>query len=361
MPPPTRQRHSHSIGKTNFSAYLSNLKTQSYHEPIVSRVSNSHTIENSIILVLTRSGSIRSIAWNPLGTLIATGASDGTVRVWNPEKPKSIYSTELNISSSKGHHRAGIEKVGFNPVKDAELCSVSNDGVVRFWDVRTKAIINEVKGLGEAFTLAWAPDGERLIVGNKADNLYVLSPTQPNPISSQQQNVQTNQISFCYGGEKIFVTTGEGRVKILSFPEFEPVYYMSYDPTTPFTLNGHTSSCITVDLQPSVRFLATGGSDSIIALWDTTDWICQRTLADMTGPVRSISFSFDGSYIVGGSDEGAGLEIIHTETGEHVHSIKTPGGHPCTIVSWHPSKYWLAYTDLGGLKILGVDLTGERK
>lgn len=173
--------------------------------------------------------------------------------------------------------------------------------------------------------------------------------------------MQTNQITFCYSGKKIFLTTGEGRVKILSFPDLEPVFYHSYDSTIPFTLNGHTSSCLTVELQPSARFLATGGSDSIIALWDTTDWICQRTLLEMTGPVRSISFSFDGSYIVGGSDEGSGLEIIHTEVGEHVHSIKTPGGHPCTLVAWHPSKYWLAYTDLSGLKILGADMTGERK
>jgi len=100
-------------------------------------------------------------------------------------------------------------------------------------------------------------------------------------------------------------------------------------------------------MQPTARFLATGGSDSIIALWDTTDWICQRTLIDMTGPVRNISFSFDGSFIVGGSDEGVGLEIAHTETGEYVHSVKTSG--PCPVVAWHPSRYWLAYTDSSGL------------
>lgn len=70
------------------------------------------------------------------------------------------YSTEL-----KGH-QGGIEKIAFNPVKDAELCSVSNDGVVKFWDVRTKTCINEVKGLGAAITVVWAPDGESLIVGN---------------------------------------------------------------------------------------------------------------------------------------------------------------------------------------------------
>jgi THO complex subunit 3 len=261
------------------------------------------------------------------------------------------YSTEL-----KGHSTS-IEKVAFNPVKDAELCSVSSDGVVKFWDVRTKAVINEIRGLGDAFTLAWTPDGESLVVGNKADNLFVLSPTQSTPISSQQQSVQTNQVAFCWSGKKIFLTTGEGRIKILNYPEFTPMFRLSYEPTTPYTLNGHTSSCLSVELQPTARFLATGGSDSIIALWDTTDWICQRTLIDMVGPVRSISFSFDGSFIVGGSDEGPGLEVLHSETGDNVHSVKTAG--PCPVVAWHPSRYWLAYTDLGSLKIIGLD--SERK
>src|SRR5438477_2364185 len=131
--------------------------------------------------------------------------------------------------------------------------------------------------------------------------IYVLSPTEPLPIKSYQQDIQTNKLTFDHSGDRVFLTTGDGRVKILSFPDFEPVYHLSHDPKQPFTLNGHTSSCISIELQPTARFLATGGSDSIICLWDTTDWICQRTLLEMVGPVRSISFSFDGSYIVGGS------------------------------------------------------------
>ena len=171
--------------------------------------------------------------------------------------------------------------------------------------------------------------------------------------------VQTNQIAFCHSGTKIFLTTGEGRIKILSYPEFQPVLHSRINPKSAFTLSGHTSSCLSVELQPTGRLLATGGSDSIITLWDTTDWICQRTIIDMTGPVRSISFSFDGSYIVAGSDEGNGLEITHGETGENVFSISAAS--PCQIVAWHPSRYYLAYAEFGTLKIVGIDLESSRK
>ena len=64
-------------------------------------------------------------------------------------------------------HAAPIEKVAFNPTKELELCSVSSDGVVRFWDCKNRVVLNEVRGLGETFTLAWHPHGECVVVGNK--------------------------------------------------------------------------------------------------------------------------------------------------------------------------------------------------
>ncbi|KAL1883884.1 hypothetical protein VTK73DRAFT_7672 [Phialemonium thermophilum] len=340
MAPLLRPRH--SLAKEKFSSYFAPLKAQSYHDPSSqSRGSTSH--------------SIRSIAWNPLGNLIATGSSDRTLRVWNPEKPNVRFSTEL-----KGHTGA-IQKVAFNPVKDAELCSVSDDGVVKFWDVRTKTCVNEIKGLGDTTSLVWAPDGESLIVGNKSNILFILSPRQSAPVSSHRQTVETIQVTFCWSGKKVFVTTGEGTTRVLSYPDLEPILRLQHkldpDGSDEFTLRGHTSPCVTAELQPTGRYLATGGTDSIIALWDTADWICQRTIADMVGPVRSISFTFDGCYIVGGSDEGSGLDVTHVETGEHVHNFKTAG--PCPVVSWAPTRYCLAYSDIGILRISGVD--AERK
>lgn len=82
-----------------------------------------------------------------------------------------------------------------------------------------------------------------------------------------------------------------------------------------------------------------------------------------------IGFTFDGNFLVGGSDEGklpgarkaqtlttspgSGLDIRHAESGDHVHTFKTAG--PCPVVAWAPTKYCLAYSDLGVLRIVGVD------
>ena len=69
--------------------------------------------------------------------------------------------------------------------------------------------------------------------------------------------------------------------------------------------------------------------------------------------MRAVSFSWDGSFVVGGSDEGSGIEVAHVETGEVVHTV--PTGAPASCVAWHPGRYWLAYSgDPMGLKIVGA-------
>ena len=107
----------------------------------------------------------------------------------------------------------------------------------------------------------------------------------------------------------------------------------------------------------------------MISLWDTTDWICRRTMSNSgSGGVRGLSWSWDGRYIVGASEEvssgggggmGNGLEIYHAETGDVVHTVPTgSGGIPA--VEWHPRNYWLAYTQVeessgkSSLKIVGA-------
>lgn len=149
-------------------------------------------------------------------------------------------------------------------------------------------------------------------------------------------------------------------MKIISYPSFDILH----------TLYAHTSACLSISLAPTGRYLAVGGSDALVSLWDTTDWNCRRTVSSSNGgAVRGVSWSFDGRFLCGACDEagcgGNGLEIFHAETGERVYTVPVGGNSNTGIpaVAWHPSRYWLAYSTTsdgpgsggaGGLKIVGA-------
>ncbi|KAI9851448.1 MAG: hypothetical protein M1838_003637 [Thelocarpon superellum] len=316
-----------SVPKDRFSTFFASQKTQTYYDP-ASRGPGSH--------------SIRTLAWNPTGHLIATGSVDRTLRIWNPERANVKNSTEL-----RGHTGA-VQCVAWNPVKEAELASCSADGTVRIWDVRSKGCVGEVKTGGEGFTLAWHPDGSMLMVGRKDDALLPIRFGSDGPAQASTalpQPVQTNQTTFTHSGKELLLTTGLGTIEVLSYPDLKNLH----------TLNAHTSSCLSLELCPRGKYLAIGGSDALVSLWDTWEWIPRHGLAAMTGPVRSVSFTFDGAYVCGGGDEGLGIDVAHVDTGEYVHTV--PTAHPAACVAWHPARYWLAYSgDPMGLKIVGAGL-----
>jgi THO complex subunit 3 len=322
--------------------------------------------------------SHRTISWNASGSLIATGATDKTIRIWNPERTSPRSQIEL-----RGHGNA-VEKVLFNPVREFELASCSADGTVRFWDTRTKNCVSKLEVGGEPFTLAWSTDGsvviagtkvriarvyrELMLTGGQGDVLIPVStsiPSSPTILSRHKQNQQTNQTTFsnAHPPQDLLITQGDGSVKILDYPSLVPLHNIS----------AHTSSCTAISYCPSGKYVAVGGSDAMISLWDTTDWVCRRTVSSTgSGAIRGLSWSWDGRYVVGASEEmghgvgggaaaeGTGLDIYHAETGEVVHTIST-GQSGIPAVEWHPSRYWLAYTQIeetrqgkSSLKIVGA-------
>lgn len=156
-------------------------------------------------------------------------------------------------------------------------------------------------------------------------------------------------------------------MRILSYPDFKPVINYAYDRTAidgpnasrEYSLKGHTGSVLSTELSPNGRYLASGGTDSLVCLYDTEDWICRRTLTDLVGPVKCMSFTHDGYYLVAGSDvemekgQPVGIDVFHVESGEKIHTFKTATSSP--VVAWAPLRYQLAYTDVGQLRIVGVE------
>ncbi|KAH6614848.1 hypothetical protein C7974DRAFT_320251 [Boeremia exigua] len=325
MAPPARAR---PLGKSSFSTAFSRLKTSTYIDVLRPNAS------------VSAAHYIRTLSWNASGTFIATGAADRTLRIWNPEKTNVKNSTELRTPGVPPSTQ--LERVAFHPINENELASCSTDGMVRFWDIRSKASVGEVKVGEQPFTLAWTPDGSEIVAGRKDNLLVSIDRAALRILSEQRQPVQTNQCVFDWSGAHLFLTSGDGSIKVTDYPSFTPA----------LSLNAHTSSCYALSMSPSGEYLAAGGGDALVSLWDTQEWICVRMFDLTKEPVKSVDFSFDGSYITAGSDdkEEKKIKIAHVETGEVVHEITVQKAS--SVISWHPCRYVLAYSqEEQGLRI----------
>lgn len=358
MAPPAQRRN---VPKNDFPKYFATLKTQTFVDP---QPRNAPSVTH------------RTIAWNNVGALIATGATDRIIRIWNPERPGGRAQIEL-----KGHTNE-VTKIVFNPMREFELASCSKDGTVRFWDTRSKTCTTKLEPGGDLFSLTWSVDGTEMVSGSKVPDTLtpgfqpreatVLIPSQqevlttisthpsstPTILEKHRQKLETNQTAFsmAYPPQDLLVTHGDGSVKILDYPSFDTLH----------TLSSHTSSCSSIAFNPLGNYVAIGGSDAMIALWDTYDWVCKRTFSNAnSGKVSGLSWSWDGRYITsscedvgsgGGEGKSEGFEIYHAESGDVVYTVPTKTSS-VPAVAWHPRNYALAYTVIEGgkssLRIVG--------
>jgi WD40 repeat protein len=100
-----------------------------------------------------------AVSYSANGKLLATGASDKVVKVWNAATGKLLFTL-------KGHDN-GIEDVAFSP--DSKLlATASGDRTIKLWDTATGEEISTLEGHKEGITqLAWSKDGKMLASGDE--------------------------------------------------------------------------------------------------------------------------------------------------------------------------------------------------
>ncbi len=81
-------------------------------------------------------GPVTSVAFNRMGTLVASGGMDKTIRIWNPFIGK-------HLKTLKGH-KGAVNSVSFSPDGNT-LASGSADGTILLWDIDFHRIVVELK------------------------------------------------------------------------------------------------------------------------------------------------------------------------------------------------------------------------
>jgi WD40 repeat protein len=242
--------------------------------------------------VISGAGAAESVAFSPDGTLLATGADDGSVRLYDVADP--AHPRRLATVHGSGN---AVYTVAFSP-NGSLVAAASVDNVVRLWKVTgsgtsSAGLASAGRSLGDmasyAIGLAFSPDSKTLAVGSADKTVHlwdVADPAHP----------------------------------VLLGP----------------ALTGPSGYVWAAAFSPSGQTLAVGVTDGTVWLWNVASPAHPALIATLTGPadhVYGLAFSPSGAQLAATSFEGT-VHLWDTSPSDALAGVCGVAGQQLTQAEW---------------------------
>lgn len=317
-------------------------------------------------------GWVSSLSFRPDGKTLASGISDGTIRIWDAQ-------TDELLQTFMGHD-SGVKNIAFHPDGKTLASSGRLDGTLRIWDADTSELLHTLTGhTGWIHDFSFSPDGKTLASASHDETLRIWDAITGEHLHTLIGHTgAVYSVSFHPNGKTIAsvsedstlriwdATTGAflrtltrhtGWVESVSFsPDGRMLASGSRDETVRIwdvdtrkllhTLTGHTGAVNSVAFRPDGQILASGSSDHSIRFWDATTGKHLRTLTGHVGPVSSVAFGSDSRTVASGSADGT-VRIWDVISGETLY-ILVGRATEITCVAFRPDGRTVASGDLEG-------------
>lgn len=233
---------------------------------------------------------------------------------WKKVSPKK---TELESFSPQIGHSRRISSISFDAGgKLMATASGFDDGMIKVWDMKAKRIVRTLDGEDWA---ALSPDGRFIASGNVGGPIKIWQVAGWELVKTLQGS---GPIMFTTDGKHLVGEAlpdkmgGEGRLMRWEVEGWKPTA----------ALEGHSASFTTMARAAGGRFMATGGYDESIKVWDVTLGQIVRTMK--TGQVKApaaIALSSDGEWMAVSYREGApAVQIWDVSEAKVVRTLELP-------------------------------------
>jgi WD40 repeat protein/MinD-like ATPase involved in chromosome partitioning or flagellar assembly len=285
---------------------------------------------------------VRSIAFSPDGTMLASGSDDQKVKLWSFDRSSGKLSPEPIKTFSEHAYR--VRSVAFNPKNSNMLASSSYDKTVKLWDVKTRKCQKTLKGHKDwVWTAIFSQDGSKLVSSSKDRTLKIWDVSTGTCLQTCSVEADIQSVAFSPDGKILAAGSDDKTVKFWNFKidgalplaehaGVELGRHDNYVRSVAFDRDGnlasagydniiilwdvktrerittsvkeHTHRLRSIAFHPDGQTLASGGWDKILKLWNVRKGIeSSRTLQSRTDWICGADISPDGKFLVSGSDE----------------------------------------------------------
>jgi WD40 repeat protein len=203
------------------------------------------------------SGWVRSVAYSPDASLIATAGDRGEVFVWNSQ-------TGEHVKTMSGHDPAmTVWIVTFSP-DGRRIASGSDDRTIRLWDVHTaETIARPLEGHSDAVTgVAFSPDGKTIASVSADATLRIwdieLGTASRAPI---RRDSYIHTASYSPDGKTIGIASEDGTISLWRATTGDLILG---------PLRGHRKDVSSIAFSPDGKRILTASWDQTLKLWDST-------------------------------------------------------------------------------------------
>ncbi len=279
-------------GKDPFAARLKALAAWRIDSSPETRFAVLDSAVNPAAGLLPHSVPVDSLAFSPDGRTVASGGSDGVVRLWKTGTQRKTGRPLL------GHHQ-GITSVVFAP-DGKTLASSGFDGTVRLWDVadRTQIGASFNAAAGTVHSVAYGADGRTLVTADEGNGgtVRVWDLATHRQIGKPLNDLGQFLAMTSDGGRAAF-GTGQGGVQLWDIASRAPIGK---------TLRGAGSVVTSLSFSPDGRTFAAADIDGSLQLWDAaTRTPLGAPVAFPPAGIRSIAFGPDSARLAAAYEDGS--------------------------------------------------------
>jgi WD40 repeat protein len=264
--------------------------------------------------ILAHQGFAWSVAVSPTGQWLATGGEDTLIKLWNLE-------TDRCCKVLKGHQSA-VRAIAFSSQGGTALpseltgllASGSSDGTVKLWDLATGACLRTFQGhLSRIWGLAMHPDGKTVASGSFDHTVRIWQCDREDCLKVLDGHTHwVWGVAFSADGTKLATASGDHTIKI-----WDTQTWRCLD-----TLQGHTSWVQSVDFSSDSQSLVSGSADTTVKVWDLQTGGCLQTLSGHTNWIYSVLFAKNGQTVISCCQDET-IKIWDIQTRECLRTLKT--------------------------------------
>jgi WD40 repeat protein len=282
-------------------------------------------------------GPVSCVAFSRNSKLLASGARDGTIRIWETATDDCktvLYDGEIN----------GVRSLDFS--HDSKILAATSSSSILLWDVQTGQCTSRIEHskLDYIRTIRFSLDSKMLLSGSDDGNVRLW-------------DTRSGTCRILEGHQH--------RIESVRFsPDNKRVLSGSYDKTSRlwdtasgeclFVLEGHRARVNSVAFSRDANTLVTASCDSTIRCWDANTGSCQKVLYGQRSEITSVIFLGSLKNVLASASANGSMILWDVDLGGPLSAIKAHGDLIQTVACDSDERMVASCSDDGTIRIWAI-------